>query len=82
MYVGNFQSLFTRGREVRSSKSFATNVVVYPIPLSLASGEVQSYMFVSSVHHVAVLNTAFCMTCSLLMQFGDVRSNQIEKPES
>ena len=24
------------------------------------------YMFVSCVHPVAVLNTAFCMTCSLL----------------
>ena len=24
-------------------------------------------MFVSCVHHVAVLNAAFCMTCSLLM---------------
>ena len=24
-------------------------------------------MFVSCVHYVAVLNTAFCMTCSLLM---------------
>ena len=23
-------------------------------------------MFVSSMHHVAVLNDAFCMTCSLL----------------
>ena len=25
-------------------------------------------MFVSCVHPVAVLNAAFCMTCSLLMQ--------------
>ena len=25
------------------------------------------YMFVSCVHPVAVLNAAFCMTCSLLM---------------
>ena len=24
-------------------------------------------MFVSCVHHVAVLNAAFCMTCSLFM---------------
>ena len=24
-------------------------------------------MFVSCVHHVAVLNAAFCMTCSLIM---------------
>ena len=26
-------------------------------------------MFVSCVHHVAVLNAAFCITCSLLMLF-------------
>ena len=28
-------------------------------------------MFVSYVHPVAVLNAAFCMTCSLLMQVVD-----------
>ena len=28
-------------------------------------------MFVSCVHPVAVLNAAFCMTCSLLMLIGD-----------
>ena len=28
-------------------------------------------MFVSCVHHVAVLNAAFCMTCSLLMLVED-----------
>ena len=30
-------------------------------------------MFVSCVHPVAVLNAAFCMTCSLLMLVGDAR---------
>ena len=30
-------------------------------------------MFVSCVHHVAVLNAAFCMTCSLLMLVEDGR---------
>ena len=30
-------------------------------------------MFVSCVHHVAVLNAAFCMTCSLLMMVEDGR---------
>ena len=30
-------------------------------------------MFVSCVHPVAVLNAAFCMTCSLLMLVEDVR---------
>ena len=29
-------------------------------------------MFVSCVHPVAVLNAAFCMTCSLLMLVEDV----------
>ena len=29
--------------------------------------------FVSCVHPVAVLNAAFCMTCSLLMLFEDAR---------
>ena len=30
-------------------------------------------MFVSCVHPVAVLNAAFCMTCSLLMLVKDAR---------
>ena len=30
-------------------------------------------MFISSVHRVAVLNVAFCMTCSLLMLVEDGR---------
>ena len=30
-------------------------------------------MFVSCVHPVAVLNAAFCMTCSLLMLVDDGR---------
>ena len=29
------------------------------------------YMFVSCVHPVAVLNAAFCMTCSVLMLVED-----------
>ena len=32
-------------------------------------------MFVSCVHPVAVLNAAFCMTCSLLMLVEVVRGN-------
>ena len=31
-------------------------------------------MFVSCVHPVAVLNAAFCMTCSLLMLVEDAHS--------
>ena len=34
-------------------------------------------MFVSCVHHVAVLNPAFCMTCSLLMLVEDARGDYI-----
>ena len=33
-------------------------------------------MFVSCVHHVAVLNAAFCMTCSLLMLVEDAIGDQ------
>ena len=36
------------------------------------------YMFVSYVHPVAVLNAAFCITCSLLMLVEDARGDHIE----
>ena len=36
-------------------------------------------MFVSCVHLVAVLNAAFCMTCSLLMLFEDARGDHMEE---
>ena len=39
-------------------------------------------MFVSCVHHVAVLNAAFCMTCSLLMLVKDERSDHMEEAYS
>ena len=48
----------------------------------MASMSVSSYiccMFVSCVHHVAVLNAAFCMTCSLLMLLEDARGNHMEE---
>ena len=35
-------------------------------------------MFVSCVHHVAVLNDAFCMTFRLLMLVEDARGNHME----
>ena len=35
-------------------------------------------MFVSCVHPVAVLNAAFCMTCSLLMLVEDARGDLME----
>ena len=36
-------------------------------------------MFVSCVHPVAVLNAAFCMTCSLLMLADDARCDHMEE---
>ena len=39
-------------------------------------------MFVSCVYHVAVLNAAFCMTCSLLMLVEDARGDHKEKAYS
>ena len=37
---------------------------------------------VMSVHPVAVLNAAFCMTCSLLMLVKDERGDHIEEEYS
>ena len=39
-------------------------------------------MFVSCVHPVAVLNAAFCMTCSLLMQVEDEIGDHTEEAYS
>ena len=36
-------------------------------------------MSVSCVHPVAVLNAAFCMTCSLLMLVEDARDHHMEE---
>ena len=40
---------------------------------------VMQMLFVSCVHHVGVLNAAFCMTCSLLMLVEDARGDHIER---
>ena len=37
----------------------------------------RSCMFVSFVHPVAVLNAAFCMTCSLVMLVKDARGDHM-----
>ena len=37
-------------------------------------------MFVYCVHPVAVLNAAFCMTCSLLILVEDARGDHMEDP--
>ena len=39
-------------------------------------------MFVSCVHPVAVLNAAFCITCSLLMLVEDAKGDHMEKTYS
>ena len=39
-------------------------------------------MFMSCVHPVAVLNAAFCMTCSLLMLIEDARGDRMEEAYS
>ena len=39
-------------------------------------------MFVSCVHPVAVLNAAFCMTCSLLILVEDARGDHMEEAYS
>ena len=48
----------------------------------MGSMSVLSYrccMCVSCVHTVAVLNAAFCMTCSLLMLVEDARGDHMEE---
>ena len=35
-------------------------------------------LFVPCVHHVAVIQAAFCMTCSLLMMVDDARGDHME----
>ena len=39
-------------------------------------------MYESCVHPVAVLNAAFCMTCSLLMLVEDARDDHMEEAYS
>ena len=39
-------------------------------------------MFHVNVHHVLVLNAAFCMTCSLLMLVEDARGNHMKEAYS
>ena len=48
--------------------------------VSVSSG--RCCMLVSCVHHVAVLNAAFCMTCCLLMLVEDERGGHMEEAYS
>ena len=49
---------------------------------SLSVSSCRCCMFVSCVHPVAVLNAAFCMTCSLLMLVEDLRGDHMEEEYS
>ena len=49
---------------------------------SMSVSSCRCCMFVSCVHHVAVLNAASCMTCSLLMLVEDARGNHMEEAYS
>ena len=49
---------------------------------SVSVSSCRSCMFVSYVHPVAVLNAAFCMTCSLLMLVEDARNDHMEEAYS
>ena len=43
---------------------------------SVSVSSCRCYMFVSCVHPVAVLNAAFCMTCSLVMLVEEARGDK------
>ena len=49
---------------------------------SMSVSSCRCCMFVSCVHHVAVLNAAFCMACSLLMLVEDARGDHMEEAYS
>ena len=49
---------------------------------SVSVSSCRCYMYVSFVHPVAVLNAAFCMTCSLLMLVKDARGDHMEEAYS
>ena len=49
---------------------------------SVSVSSCRCYMFVSCVHPMAVLNAAFCMTCSLLMLVEDAIGDHTEEAYS
>ena len=49
---------------------------------SMSVSSCRCCMFVSCVHLVAVLNAAFCMSCSLLMLVEDARVDHMEEAYS
>ena len=60
-----------------SGDDVCCSVVVYGVILYI-----RCCMFVSCVHPVAVLNAAFCMTCSLLMLVEDAIGDHTEEAYS
>ena len=54
----------------------------YSCMASVSVSSCRCCMFVSCVHPVAVLNDAFCMTCSLLMLVKDARGDHMEEAYS
>ena len=46
---------------------------------SVSVSACRCWMFVSCMHHVAVLNAAFCMSCSLLVLVEDAKGNHMEE---
>ena len=49
---------------------------------SVSVSSCRCYMVVSCVHPVAVLNAAFCLTCSLLMLVEDAIADHTEEAYS
>ena len=49
---------------------------------SMSVSSCRCCMFVSCMHPVAVLNAAFCMTCSLLMLVEDARGDHMQEAYS
>ena len=49
---------------------------------SMSVSSCRCCMFVSCVHPVAVLNAAFCMSCSLVMLVEDERCDHMEEAYS
>ena len=57
---------------------YVCGAVRYSCMGSMSVSSCRWCMFVSCVHHVAVLNAAFCMTCSLLMLVEDARGDHMD----
>ena len=51
--------------------------VVFSVCIVMSVSSFRCCMFVSCEHPVAVLNAAFCMTCSLLMLVEDARGDHM-----